>query len=195
MSTYLPEPTAPLLHSPAPTSDVMKHRLRRFIRFAATLLFVLVNVGLIYWAVDGRSGLIASQAPIREAELEPEFVSLAVKSAVVVTTAGVAFSYLIARAVEVYALSRLRVRRPKAGRAHSVDLITAVVFAYAAFLDTEAVSLAGAAPGWLFILVPPAVVVLQFMGDRQTGRKAILEVLALSGVLCALTLLAYGRWF
>lgn len=195
MSTYLPEPNAPFAEATSPTANKAGAHSNRFLRTAVTMLCLALNVGLIYWAVDARSGLIASQAPIRESGLEPEFAALAVRSAVFVTTAGIAVSYFIARSVEVFILSRLRRRHPRTGRATTVDLATAFVFAYAAFVDTTTISLAAAAPGWLFVLVPAAAIALQFVVRRQTSQRLGFTMLGISAAICALTLLAYGRWF
>ncbi|MEE1621663.1 hypothetical protein ACQ3I4_08985 [Zafaria sp. Z1313] len=178
--------------APAPSR---RSALRGLLRVLASVAVVGAGIALIYAAVDSRSALIAAQAPIRDAGLDPEFAELAVRSGVVVTTLGIALSYLVARGVEAIVVAQWRRRFPLSVRPRAVDLTTILAFGWAAFLDTHPVQLAAAAPGWVFLAVPALVLARQAIASRRAGWPGTGTTVLLAGALTALTLLAYGRWF
>ena len=164
---------------------------RRRLRTALTILHVLGNAVLIHQAVDVRAPYIATDPTITSGTVDPEFVPLAIRTAVVLTVVALIISYVILRGLEALLIRHLRPRAHVVGGAHTVDLTTSVVFAFAAFAAPDVARIAAAAPGWLL-----AVVVLSWatLLSARAPHRARLATFLFVGVCCATTLLGYGRW-
>lgn len=155
------------------------------------IAFISVNIVAIHLAVSARGYVFADRPEVRHG-VDPEFVSLAVQSAIAISEIGIVICYLLARSVEGLVLQLLKGLGRSAGGAWSVDLTTFFLFAWAAVLAPEIPLLASAPPGIIFLAIPPIACVAAMRSG--SGRSTMVRVGVVSCLFVAVTLLAFGRW-